>query len=223
MECIESVSYELLVNGTPQDPFKPSRGIRQGDPISPYLFIMCAEALSNLICQAEAKGQVHGIPIAKGQLKISHLFFADDSLLFCKANTFEWIRLHGLLKIYEQASGKRLNLKKTSILFSKNITRATQNFILFIAGVRSAMTYEKYLGLPYVVGKNKNKTFKGILDSIRLRLSNHKVKLLSLAGKEIYIKVVIQALPTYAMSVFKLPCSLLNEISRATHNFWWGQ
>ncbi|KAF5471695.1 hypothetical protein F2P56_008468 [Juglans regia] len=140
MQCIETVSYEILVNDIPQESFHPTRGIRQGDPLSPYLFILCAKALSNLINQAEANGLIHGVPIAKGQLRISHLLFACDNLLFCKTNAIEWSKLFSLLRVYELASGQRLNLEKTSIMFSKNTTQVAQKYILSIAWMRSAMS-----------------------------------------------------------------------------------
>ncbi|KAF5475420.1 hypothetical protein F2P56_007226, partial [Juglans regia] len=223
MGCVETVSYAILVNGCPQEVFHPSRGIRQGDPLSPYLFILCAEALSNLIGKAEERGLIHGDPVGRGQLRVSHLFFADDSLIFCKANALEWGRLFGLLKVYEDASGQRLNIEKTSIIFSKNTLRVTQSYILEIAGMKSALPYENYLGLPPVVGRAKHKAFQGILDKVRMKISSYAVKLLSQAGREIFIKAVVQALPTYTMSVFKLPNSLLKAINSVLQNYWWGQ
>jgi hypothetical protein len=115
MECVRSVSYSILVNGQPVGNIKPRRGLRQGDPISPYLFLMCAEALSSMLSQAENNGVITGVPTSKRGPKITHLFFADDSLLFCKANSVEWRRLTKILDKYEAASGQKLNKDKTSI------------------------------------------------------------------------------------------------------------
>ncbi|XP_042969073.1 uncharacterized mitochondrial protein AtMg00310-like [Carya illinoinensis] len=85
------------------------------------------------------------------------------------------------------------------------------------------MAYERYLDLPSVVGRSKLKSFNSILDSIRTRLSNQRVKTLSQVGNEVYLKAVIQALPTYTMSVFKLSITLLQSINKAIQRFWWGQ
>ncbi|XP_018853114.2 uncharacterized protein LOC109015083 [Juglans regia] len=223
MNCVETVSYSLLVNGSPQQSFSPSRGIRQGDPLSPYLFILCAEVLSNLLNLAEARGVISGIPIAKGQLHINHLFFADDSLLFCKSNAIEMCRLLDILSIYEKASGQRLNKEKTSIHFSRNTPQLAQSLILQIAGVRSSTSYEQYLGLPALMGRSRVGSFNSILDRMKRRIGNFKVKTLSQAGKEILLKAVVQALPTYCMGVFKLPGALIKKMNSIMHNFWWGQ
>ncbi|XP_042944540.1 uncharacterized protein LOC122278417 [Carya illinoinensis] len=222
MQCISTVSYSILVNGNPQGSFNPSRGIRQGDPLSPYLFILVSEVLSSLLNHAEVSKVIHGFQISRGKLSINHLFFADDSLLFCRANAREWFSIHLLLNIYEEASGQKLNKTKTSIFFSPNTRPATKEYILSLAGTRSSSCYEKYLGLPALIGRSKNAAFKSIIDRIKSRVGNWKDKLLSHAGKEILLKAVIQALPTYCMGVFKLPKSLLSDINRVMYQFWWG-
>jgi hypothetical protein len=90
MYCVRSVSYSILINGQPHGNITPSRGVRQGDPLSPYFFILCAEAMSSLLHFNEREGLLSGIPIAQEGITINHLFFADDNLLFCWANLHEW-------------------------------------------------------------------------------------------------------------------------------------
>ncbi|KAF5442764.1 hypothetical protein F2P56_035387 [Juglans regia] len=116
-----------------------------------------------------------------------------------------------------------LNLEKTTIIFGKNTTKVTQKYIQSIVGMRSAMTYKRYIGLPSVVGRDRSKSFQEILDNIRLRISNHSVKMLTQAGMEIFIEAVVQAFPTNIMSVFKLLNSLLKSINSVIQNFWWWQ
>ncbi|XP_035548719.1 uncharacterized protein LOC108982475 [Juglans regia] len=111
MQCVGPVSYSLLINGSPQNVFHPSRGLRQGDPLSPYLFIPCSEVLGTMLDKAKERGFISGFPFARGSLLVNHLFFANDSLLFCKANVLEWSRLVRLLNFYEVASGQRLNME----------------------------------------------------------------------------------------------------------------
>lgn len=222
MQCVQTVKYSLIINGEPQSQFQPSRGLRQGDPLSPYLFILCSEVLGNLLDKAEAKGLISGFPFARGALLVNHLFFADDSLIFCKANALEWWRLSHFLKLYEQASGQRLNMDKTSIYFSKNTRQEIKTTVLHAANVKEAKSFEKYLGLPAYVGRNKVSAFKQVLDSIRSRMNSWTVKFISQAGKEVLLKAIIQAIPTYCMSIFKLPRTILQAMNRLAKNFWWG-
>jgi hypothetical protein len=144
MRCVTSVTYFVLVNGVPHGMIKPSRGIRQGDPLSPYLFLLVAEGLSSMLVRAEMGGQITGVPITAGVCRLSHLFFAEDSLLFGRANFNEWVKLMVILKLYENASGQQLNSGKTSIFFSKNTRAEFRNFLRTSSGISSTSRYEKY-------------------------------------------------------------------------------
>ena len=106
MTCVRTVSYSVLINRQPYGKIVPTQGIRQGDPISPYLFILLAEALSTLLLRAELEGRISRLPITKRGTKINHLFFVDDSLLFCRANAVEWAHVQEILVTYERASGQ---------------------------------------------------------------------------------------------------------------------
>lgn len=117
MECLTSVSYSILINGSPLKSFKPSRELRQGDPLSPYLFTVCAESLSRLLIDVEARGCITSFPIDREHLTISHVFFAYDNLLFCKANPIEWCDMLHLLETYERAFSQKLNREKNINIF----------------------------------------------------------------------------------------------------------
>jgi hypothetical protein len=223
MTCVRTVSYSVLINGQPYGAITPTRGIRQGDPLSPYFFIMCAEGLSSLLYKAEREKRITRFPIVRGGLRLNHLFFADDSLLFCKANIPEWVQIQDILAIYEQASGQKLNREKTSIFFSRNTKVATKQHILSVAGVNSTSQFEKYLGLPALIGRSKVEAFSGLQGKIWGRINGWKEKFLSQAGKEVLLKAVIQSIPTYTMSVFQLPKSVCKDINSMMSNFWWGQ
>jgi hypothetical protein len=84
MTCIRTVSYGIVVNGQPAGKIVPSRGIRQGDPMSPYIFIMCVEALSSLLHHAETSGCINGIPTSKRGPRLSHLLFVDEICYFVR-------------------------------------------------------------------------------------------------------------------------------------------
>jgi len=222
MKCIRTVTYAILVNGSPVGNIRPSRGIRQGDPISPYLFLLCAEALSALLSKAERTGAITGVPTSFKGPRLNHLFFADDSMLFCKANSVEWRRLFRILETYEAGSGQKLNINKTSIFFSRNTSPERKQEILRLSGLSEAHRIETYLGLPTFVGKSRNLAFKNIIAKVAQRLDNWKVKFLSQAGKEVLLKAVVQAIPTYSMGVFQLPISLCRELNQLMQNFWWN-
>jgi hypothetical protein len=129
MQCISTVSYSLLINGEPHGFLKPSRGLRQGDPLSPYLFLLCAEGFHSLISQASEQGELQGVALCRKGPRITHLFFADDSLLFTKATTRDCAKLQEILLTYERASGQQVNRDKTTIFFSKATPMGTQEAI----------------------------------------------------------------------------------------------
>ena len=108
LECISSVQYGVLINGQPHGLITPQRGLRQEDPLSPYLFILCTEALIANIKKAERMKQLTGLKVARSCPAISHLLFADDSLFFCKANKEECQTILRILKEYEKVSGQQI-------------------------------------------------------------------------------------------------------------------
>ena len=120
MHCVSFVSYSLIINGETFGNITPTRGIRQGNPLSPYLFLLCAEGLSALIHEATRNQPISGISICRGCPIITHLFFTDDSLLFCKTKAYECQKLVSILKNYEAASGQKINTDKSSMFFNPN-------------------------------------------------------------------------------------------------------
>jgi hypothetical protein len=105
MSYVRLVSYSILINGQPHRPIEPSRGVQQGDPLSPYFFIFCAEAMRSLLHQTERECVLSGILISRGSSTTNHLFLVDDSLLFCRSNLRECKKIKEVLNCYEAASG----------------------------------------------------------------------------------------------------------------------
>ena len=103
MECVRTVSYSVLINGDPKGFFYPTRGFRQGDLISPYLFLLCAEGLQALLAHAAQNKGIQGLSLSRGGPTLTHLFFADDSVLFCRANLFDCYAIQEVLHNYERA------------------------------------------------------------------------------------------------------------------------
>ena len=223
MECVSTMTYSLLINGEPMGNIKPSRGIRQGDPLSPYLFLLCSEGLHRMTKNAADNGDIQGVSICPNGPKLTHLFFADDSLLFCRATTQECQKVLEILSSYERASGQKLNRDKTSLFFSKSTSFEMQNQIMSALGVSALRQYKEYLGLPAMVGRNKRASFDHLKQKVWKKLQGREGKLLSQAEIEVLIKAVIQAIPTYTMSCFKLPTMLCHDIESLVRKFWWGQ
>lgn len=220
MVCVFSVTYSILVNGVPHKCAKPSRGIRHGDHLSPYLFIMCVEALSCLLLHADNYGYISSFPMGSGSLRVSHLFFVDDSLIFCKANSIKWSRMLSLIATYEQAFVQLMKKEKSSIFFSFDNSQNVKNTITRIAGTRAHGRLKKYLGLPTCLGQNKSRHFHFLLDKTWSRMSNQKTKFLFGAGREILLKVVLQAILTYNMSIFLLSRTITTRLNGLYRKFW---
>ncbi|XP_019164478.1 PREDICTED: uncharacterized protein LOC109160650 [Ipomoea nil] len=223
MLCVQTVRYRVLVNGSPTDEILPTRGLRQGDPLSPYLFIICAEGLSLLLQDSQAKGLIHGCRVARGAPPISHLFFADYSLLFFKANLKESLEVKRCLGYYEAYSGQAVNFNKSSVSFSRNTSGDVRDLVAETLGVSHAEDFGKYLGLPSVIGRNRKVVFAYIEQKLKQRFGSWNKRLLSRAGKEVLLKSVAQAMPTYTMSIFLLPLTLCSSLERLMNRYWWGR
>jgi len=126
----------VLVNANATSPIIIESGLRQGDPLSPYLFIICVECLFALFQKAEALGEINGVKICNNSPIISHLLFADDCFLFFRANVDQENKMRDILSTYERASGQAVNLKKSEIFCSRNVLTKDHNNYASILGVQ---------------------------------------------------------------------------------------
>lgn len=116
LKCISTISfsYSILANGEPRGDIQPTRGIRQDDSLSPYLFLLCSEGLNSLIHKTMLVGDIKGFSLCKNGPQISHIFFADNSVLFCRAEVKEIQVIQNIPDRHEQASSQQVNKEKNS-------------------------------------------------------------------------------------------------------------
>ena len=161
-----------------------------------------------------------GVQVCKRAPRVSHLLFADDCIVFCKAWMEKGFKVTKILEDYERESGQKLNKDKTSLFFSKNATEEVKEAMKEMFGAQIIHQHERYLGLPPLVGRGKKKAFNRINDQVGCKIASWKGKLLSIPSREILIKAVAQATPTYTMNCFKLLHSLCSELNSLVNNFW---
>ena len=144
-------SFSILINRKPYGNIKPSRGLCQGDPLSPYLFLLCAKGFTSLLAKAEMDGRINGVSIYKRVPTISNLMFANDSILFCRANLREFEVINEVLQIYANASGQCINMEKSLVYFSSNTQGNEREEIVSLLGLKEVKRFESYLSLPTLV------------------------------------------------------------------------
>ena len=155
-KCITTVTFSILINGEAHGTITPTRGLWQGNPLSSYLFLLCTKAFSALIVNANNNQSLNGVSVYRGCPKVTHLFFTDDILLFCKVERQECTKLVEILELYELASRQKINTNKLSVTFSHNTAPEIKSEVLEILGPMQDSRQGKYLGLPIVIGKSKN-------------------------------------------------------------------
>ena len=206
-QCITTSSFSILLDSAPFGKFTPSRGLRQGDLLSPFLFILGAEILSRLIKREESLGLLHGIKMARMCPPISHLLFADDVIIFSKANTCEAGVILKCLNTYSSWSSQHINMSKSAIFFSRNCKTTVKKAINGILHLALLPSRAKYLGIPLFMHRRKKESFIDFKDKILAGISGWKARLLSQAARTTLVKSVVNAIPTYLMSFFLLPRS----------------
>ncbi|XP_048621848.1 uncharacterized protein LOC125591512 [Brassica napus] len=221
MQCISSVTYSFLINGSPRGKVIPSRGIHQGDLLSPYIFILCSEVLSDLCNKAQAEGRIQGIRVSRGSPRINHLLFADDTMFFLKAERESTLALKEIMHRYGTASGQSINFEKSSVTFSRRAPAELKNMVHTELQIQKEGGVGKYLGLPEIFGRKKKDMFSSIVDRIVQKASSWSNRYLSAAGKMVMLQSVLSSIPSYSMTCFKLHVSLCNHIQSALTRFWW--
>ena len=169
--CISASSFSVIINGSPTGFFKSSRGLRQGDPLSPYLFVLGMEVFSILIDKATRGGYLVGYNFRNNfgdVTNISHLLFADDTLVFCKDYEDEMLYLSQILLYFEALSGLRINLDNSAIILV--VTVENLNQLASELGCRVGSLPFSYLGFPLGSKLNSSRVWERIEEKFRRRL-----------------------------------------------------
>jgi hypothetical protein len=222
MSCVSSANFVVLINGEASSFFKSERGLRQGCPLSPYLFILIMEGLSLLLKKKLSEHLISGIKVSKF-IKLVHLLFVDDVLLLSKADLSEWLVILEVLQLFCSVSGLSINFSKSSVhywglsdaelLILKNSVPYT--FVNLSDGFR-------YLGFQLKLGYSSPEDWKGLVAHFERRINFWCNKWLSLGGRYILIKSVLESLPVFWMSLEKIPNKIIILLRRLISNFLWN-
>lgn len=223
MSSISLVSSSVLVNEIPTDYFVPSRGIRQGDPLSPYIFIICMEVLSLMI--HEATENLSWIPFSMGRKRvpISHLLFYDDIMLFGEVSVGTTASLRNILDSFCQISGQTISIEKSMMLFSKNTHIGDRYLFCEAVHIQGSNDINPYLGFSLSGSRPTKTSVKFIMNKITGKLSSWKSKFLTKAGRLCLISSTLNTVPNYYMQCLLLPESILKAINSCLAKFLWGK
>ncbi|XP_048502732.1 uncharacterized protein LOC125498547 [Beta vulgaris subsp. vulgaris] len=223
-ECISSSSFSVLVNGVPGEKFFPSRGIRQGDPISPYLFILCAELLARLLSSAaNSPTKPVGVPVGKTGIRVPFLTFADDTMIFAKANNYSCLVIRQILDKYCSMSGQMVNYHKSAFQCTGNVPANEKRDFANILGMIESNSLGDYLGCPVITSKMTKETFTPVLNKTINQLPKWKANTLSQAGRSVLLQSNLASKSNYQMQSFLLPKHILENLDKTYKIFFWNK
>ncbi|KAL6508840.1 hypothetical protein OROHE_021399 [Orobanche hederae] len=220
--CLVSTRVSVLVNGSPTSEFYCSRGLRQGDPLSPFLFIIAMEGLNILMKNAVSLNLFQGAKVGRDELPISHLFYADDAIFLGDWSRSNVSTLLRLLRCFFLASGLKINLSKCNLVgigvdnsYCESLANSIGCSVLRLPMV--------YLGLHIVSNMYRIDSWNHVVDRVKARLNNWKANMLSIGGRLSLIKSVLGSVAIYPLSIFKLPIAVAKSIEAIRRNFFIGK
>jgi len=219
--ALESSRASVLVNGSPTHEFEVQRGLRQGDPLSPFLFVIAMEGFHVGLLEASRVGAFNGVKIGSSELEISHLLYADDDVIVCDWSLQNAMKIVNMLPVFYMASGLKINLLKSKLTgVGVEFDRVTE--VAQMLGCSVAQMPFMYLGV--MVGGNMNRInlWNPLIDRFLERLAKWKAKLLSMGGRLTLVKAVLGSLAIYHMSIFKVPLMVLKRLEAIRARFFWG-
>ncbi|KAL5550481.1 hypothetical protein UlMin_000657 [Ulmus minor] len=196
--------------------FGASRGLRQGDPLSPFLFILVADILGRMMDKAVSIGEVKGFKVGREEVVVSHLQFADDTLFLLDPDQSNIQKVHTILNFFSMCSGLKINMNKSS-LAGIHMEDEEVMALAAVVGCEKGSSPMKYLGLPLGGNPNSTEFWNPVVEKVGKRLDGWKKSVLSKGGRLTMIQSVLSSIPIYFMSLFKLPngvAALLEKMMR---------
>ncbi|MFS8026364.1 putative RNA-directed DNA polymerase [Helianthus anomalus] len=218
---LSSARASVLVNGSPTFEFRCGKGMRQGDPISPFLFVVVMEALSCIFDKAVEVGVFSGINLPNDGPSLSHLFFAGDALIIGEWGETNALNVVRILRCFFVCSGLRINLSKSNI-FGIGADSEEVADLARVVGCNHDVLPFKYLGLMVGANMNKVSSWKPIYDIVESRLALWKSGFLSIGGRITLIRPVLQSLPGYYFSLYRAPIKVVKDLEGKIRKFLWG-
>ncbi|KAL6189533.1 hypothetical protein ACLB2K_040921 [Fragaria x ananassa] len=218
---LKSARLSILINGSPHGFFSCSRGVRQGDPLSPLLFCLAEEALSRGLSMLLGSGRLKPISFPRTCTPPSHVLYADDLIVFCRGDKLSLSHLRRFFDRYSAVSGQYINeTKSTFYLGAKSHHR--QATIQRILGFRAGRFPFIYLGVPILCGKPRRYHLQVIADKAKSRLMGWQGRLLSMAGRTQLVQSVFQSMLLHSLSVYHWPVYLVKKLTSWARNFIWS-
>ncbi|XP_021722577.1 uncharacterized protein LOC110690060 [Chenopodium quinoa] len=221
-QCLATVSYKSLINGTTSETFKPRCGLRQGDPISPYLFLFCMDIFSRMLHLGHDLKLFQGIKLSRRSPTISHLFFADDALIFFRPSSTTCTNIIQIIQRFTKISGEQLNLSKSLIKFSPNICSAAQQGFKSLFHMKHVQVFDHHLGAPIDFVGRKKDHFQFLINKITGRINCLNIIRLSQTQKLIFINSILVAMASHVLACYELPVSVTGKINSLLLRFFWA-
>ncbi|XP_028067833.1 uncharacterized protein LOC114270499 [Camellia sinensis] len=218
--CITSPSFSICINGSLQGYFKGARGLRQGDPMSPYLFVLAMEILARILAE-KSRSPLFKFHWRCEKTKIVNLCFADDLMIFSKGDPGTVSLIMQGLDEFRNLSGLTPNSSKSNIFFSGCSSELKEN-ILRIANFTEGSLPVKYLGVPLITTKLKASDCHTLVERITKRIKSWTNKLLSYAGRAQLIQSILFSMQVYWSSLFILPKKIIGDIESLLRSFLWS-
>nr|KYP35530.1 Retrovirus-related Pol polyprotein LINE-1 [Cajanus cajan] len=210
-ECLKTSRTSVLVNGSPTEEFGVSKGLRQGDPLAPFLFLIVAEGLFTLFNKASQLERFKGCLMGKDKVPVDILQYADDTLIMGHASHSNIWTIKSILRLFELASGLKVNFSK-STLMGYNVESQQLQIMASILHCRVGSTPFSYLGLPIGANHRMISTWHPVIEKVKKRLSRWKCTTLSFGGRIALLKSVLHSIPIYFLSFFKAPKGIISSI-----------